>query len=219
MSQAIEADVNIASRLIDRHVQANLGQKRALDYGEKHYSFYDVAALANRAGNLLKARGVRPGAQVLLLMPASPAYIGALIGAMKVGAVPALMRLPEDAQAVAAYLRSAQPALALVHASYLAKLAEALRPLGADNILVVGEAPAGYPSFVELMRAQASSLAAEAVAPDAPALAMVAEQGAAMLSHAALQALIDGESDGGLGATAEALRALAKAQTAQLALK
>lgn len=203
MSQAIEADANVASRLIDRHVQANLGQKRALEYGDKHYSYYDLAALVNRAGNLLKSLGVRPGAQVMLLMPPSPAYVGALIGAMKIGAVPALLD-PGDAQ----------PALALVHASELEKLGGALPK---DKLVVVGEAPPGYRSFVELMRAQPSSLATEAVSADAGALAAAGKQGPTILSHAQLQALLDGEGDGGLGRAAGVLRALAKGQTARLA--
>ncbi len=195
MSQAIEADANVASRLIDRHVQANLGQKRALEYGDKHYSYYDLAALANRAGNLLKTLGVRPGAAVVLAMPPSPAYLGSLIGALKIGAVAALGQHPA-------------PALALVHAVALAQFA----PLGPEKLVVVGEVPQGYRSFVELMRAQASSLAAEALPAGAPAIAMPGKT----LSHGETHALLEGQGDGGLGRTAELLRALARGETAKL---
>lgn len=201
MSQTLEADANVVSRLIDRQVQANLGQQRALEYGDKHYSYYDVAALANRAGNLLKELGFGPGARVLLLMPPSPAFVGALLGAMKIGAVPVLARRPEHAQA----------AVALVHASELGKIG-----WGADKVVVVGEAPEGYRSFVELMRAQPSSLAAEPVSAAAPALVVEEEKAAATLSHGELQALIDGDGDGALGRTAQLLRVLAKGQTARL---
>lgn len=187
---------NVGSHLIDRHVQANLGQKRALEYGDKHYSYYDLAALANRAGNLLKALGVRPGATVLLVMPPSPAYVGSLIGALKIGAVTALGQ-------------HAAPALALVHAGALAQF-EHLSP---EKLVVVGEAPEGYRSFVELMRSQASSLAAEALPTGAPAIVAPGKT----LSHGEIQALLEGQGDGGLGRTAELLRALARGETAKLA--
>jgi acyl-coenzyme A synthetase/AMP-(fatty) acid ligase len=188
---------NVASQLIDRHVQANLGQKRALEYGDKHYSYYDLAALANRAGNLLKALGVRPGAAVLLAMPPSPAQVGALIGALKIGALAALGQ-------------HAAPALALVHAASLGQFER----LGPDKLVVVGEAPQGYRSFVELMRAQASSLAAEALPAAAPAIAASGRT----LSHGEVQALLEGGAgDGGLGPTAELLRTLARGETAKLA--
>ena len=187
---------NVASHLIDRHVQANLGQKRALEYGDKHYSYYDLAALANRAGNLLKGLGVRPGATVLLAMPPSPAYVGALIGALKIGAVAALGQ-------------HAAPAFALVHAGSLAQFER----LGPEKLVVVGEAPEGYRSFVEIMREQASSIAAEALPAAAPAIVAPGKT----LSHGEIEALIEGPGDGGLGRTAELLRALARGETAQLA--
>lgn len=216
MSQTLEAEANIAGRLIDHHVQANLGHKRAIEYGDKHYSYYDLAALANRAGNLLKGLGLRPGDRVLLLLPLSPAYVGALTGALKAGFVPTLLERPEDAQAVLASVKATQPAAALVHAVHLSAALEPLKAIGADKIIVVGEAPAGHPSFVELMRAQPSSLAAEALSSGAPGIVVSRAEGALTLSHAELDALLDAQGDSGLGRTAEVLRALAKAETAEL---
>jgi acyl-coenzyme A synthetase/AMP-(fatty) acid ligase len=217
MPHTIEAEVNAASRLIDRHVQANLGGRRALEYGEKHYSFHDLAALANRAGNLLKALGVRPGTPVLMLLSPSPACLGALIGAIKAGAAPVLVPQPQDGDAVDAATRAGRPALALVHADHLARHAARLAALDKANVVVVGEAPAGYPSFIELMRAQPSSLAAEAVSPDAPALTIVEGEAATTLSHAQLESALEASDGAGLGSLARVLRALAKAETAKLA--
>ena len=189
--------MNVAGRLTDRHVQANLGDKRALDYGAKHYSYHDLAALANRAGNLLKSFGVTPGASVLVLMPPSPAYIATLIGALKIGATAVL----EPA--------AGSPALAVVHSDYVAKVSG----LPAGKVVVAGEAPEGHPSFLDAMREQASSLAAEPVKADAPALVI----GGKPVSHAELDALLDGSGrDERLGSLADILRALAGARTAQL---
>jgi len=188
---------NVATRFTDRHVQASLGDKRALDYGSKHYSYHDLAALVNRAGNLLKSFGVTPGATVLVMMPPSPAYIATLIGALKIGATVALAQ-PDAA-----------PALAVVHADHLAKV----RGLPPQKVLVAGEAPEGHPSFLNAMREQASSLAAEAVRRDAPALLL----SGGSVSHADLDALLDATGkDERLGALGDILRALAAARTAEL---
>ena len=189
--------MNVAGRLTDRHVQANLGDKRALDYGAKHYSYHDLAALANRAGNLLKSFGAMPGSSVLVMMPPSPAYIATLIGALKIGAT-AVVEQP-----------AGSPALAVVHADYLPRVSG----LPPEKVLVAGEVPEGHPSFLEAMRTQASSLAAETVKPDAPALVVAGKS----VSHAELDALLDGTGkEERLGALADILRALAGARTAQL---
>jgi acyl-CoA synthetase (AMP-forming)/AMP-acid ligase II len=191
---------NVATHFIDRHVQANLGHRRALELADKHYSYYDLAALANRAGNLLRSRGATAGARVLILMPESPAYVGCIIGAIKIGAV-AVLATDEAAQ------RAAQ--FAIVHASLLGKLAA---PLAKENVIVAGEVPDDHPSFVELMRAQPSSLAAEELPPEAPALTL----GNRQLSQRALDAAMADPQAAGLGRIGELLRALADAQTARL---
>jgi acyl-coenzyme A synthetase/AMP-(fatty) acid ligase len=206
--------MNTATRFIDQHVQANLGHKRAFDFGAKPYSYYDLAALANRAGNLLKACGAGKGSTVLLLLPESPAYLGSLIGAMKIGAVAMLPDKADDPACVTACIAANAPQLAIVHASFLAKLAPALAALGEQNVIVVGEVSGGHASFVELMRAQSSSLAAEPMAPDAPGLILGAEP--VTLSHKELEQAIEGTGARGVARATELLRALARAETARL---
>ena len=191
---------NAASAFIDRHIESSLGHKRAFDYGDKPYTYNDLAALANRAGNMLKALGVMPGARVAILLPESPAYLATLIGAMKIGAVPVVA---SDAAGFAGAAKSAQ--LAVVHSRLLA---DARSALPKEKTVVVGEAPDGHPSFVELLKAQPSSLAAQPVASDAPALSI---NGEAAISHAALAA-----AQAKIGRLGELLSTLANAQTARL---
>jgi acyl-CoA synthetase (AMP-forming)/AMP-acid ligase II len=185
--------MNVATRFIDAHVQAGLGHKPALELTDKHYSYNDLAALANRAGNLLKACGVRPGDRVLILMPPSPGWVGSVIGAMKIGAVPALAP-------------RATPKLAIVHAAELGKAGS----LAKENVVVAGDAPGGYKSFLELMRAQSSSLPATDLPAQAPALAVADRE----LSHAELERLLGDAT--ALGKVGEVLGALSKAETAKL---
>ncbi|HZQ72637.1 MAG TPA: AMP-binding protein [Burkholderiales bacterium] len=188
---------NAAVRFIDRHVEASLGGKRAFEFNGKPYSYHDLAALANRAGNMLKALGVGPGARVAMLLPESPAWFGTLIGAMKIGAVPVVVA---DANGFAEAARTAR--VCVIHARFLP-----VNEVAKDKTVVVGEAPQGHPSFVDLMRAQASSLAAQDVAPEAPALVVEGRS----FTHR------DVEGDASkLGRVGELLHALEGAQTAQL---
>jgi acyl-CoA synthetase (AMP-forming)/AMP-acid ligase II len=195
---------NVAVRFIDRHVEGSLGSKRAFEFNGKPYSYHDLAALANRAGNLLKAQGVTPGARVAMLLPESPAYFATLIGAMKIGAVPVLVIEP---QRFAAGAKTAQ--LAVVHSKFLE---EASSPLPVDKTIVVGEAAEGHPSFVELMRGQPSSLAAHEVSPEATALVV----DATTFSHRGIETELAKGPQGSLGRVGALLRALDSADTAVL---
>lgn len=220
MSQAVSRAENVAARLIDRHVQASLGDRRAFDYGSRSYSYHDLAALVNRAGNLLASLGVEPGARVLVALPHSPAFLSSVIGAVKIGALPTVIAPPGDAAAASACMKAATPAIAVVHADYLPKLSGALAVLGPARTVVVGETPPGHPSFVESMRSQSSSLTPAPMPPDAPALTVVRDDAVAVtLSHRDLEALLAGDGSGddrGLGSLAGILRALAGAEAAQL---
>ena len=108
------------------------------------------------------------------------------------------------------------PVIAVVHQNYVEKYGAALAALGAARVVVVGQAPAGHPSFVEGMRAQPSSLAPEKIAPDAPCLAFAGEGAAETLSHRDVEALLGNGDDRGLGTLAATLRSLAGAEVAQL---
>ena len=185
---------NAAVGLIDRHVEGSLGHKRAFDFNGKPYSYHDVAALANRAGNLLKSLGLGKGARVLIMLPPSPAYVATLLGAMKVGAVPVIGGKAGD--------------VAVVHEKLLG---DAALSLPKEKIIVVGQAPAGHPSFVDSMRSQPSSLSAEAVSPADAALAV----GDKVLTHGELEGAL-ASGDARLGAVAPILKALASAEAAVL---
>jgi acyl-coenzyme A synthetase/AMP-(fatty) acid ligase len=197
---------NVATRLIDQHVQASRGEKRAFEFSGKPYSYHDVAALANRAGNMLKSLGVPAGARVLMVLPESPAYVATLIGAMKIGAVPVV------AGAASAHLKACSPVIAVIHAKFFPDVNIALP---ADKVVVVGDAPAGHPSFVELMRSQSSSLAAEPVSAESPAL-VVANGKLLTLSHRQLEAALASGNPDPLGRAAALLRAFANAEIALL---
>jgi len=79
---------NLAAELVDRHLASGHAGRPAFRYRGDALTYADVAALANRAGNGLRARGVSAGDRVALLLPDSPAFVATFLGAQRIGAVP-----------------------------------------------------------------------------------------------------------------------------------
>lgn len=78
----------MATPLVDRHVREGRGTRPALRLRNGAVSYGELQGRVNRAGNALKAAGVVPEQRVAILLPDSPEFVAAFIGAMKIGAVP-----------------------------------------------------------------------------------------------------------------------------------
>lgn len=194
MSQVVaDATSNVAATLIDSLIASNRGDRHAFEFARKTYSYQDVAALMNRTGNMVRARGVASGARVLLLLPPSPAFVASLLGVMKAGGVPVLGVPVDDAQALARCVTTIAPAAAIVHERYLDVAGPALESIADDAVVVVGNDVQGRRSFVDEIRAQPSWLVAAATSADAPALGLWNASALTILSHADLGAVIRGE--------------------------
>jgi benzoate-CoA ligase family protein len=78
---------NLASYFVDRHIAEGRGSRIAIVYEGRRYSYAEVAAQVNQAGNGLRRAGVEPGDRVLIVLPDSPEFVAAYFGAIKIGAV------------------------------------------------------------------------------------------------------------------------------------
>jgi acyl-coenzyme A synthetase/AMP-(fatty) acid ligase len=212
--------MNVAGTLIDTLIASNRGDRNAFAFGEKRYSYQDVAALMNRAANMLRGMGVRPGERVLVLLPGSPALVASLLGAVKSGAVPVLGAPADDGGALQRCAAASTPAAAVVHQSCLASAADALAALAADTVIVVGNDVQGHKSFVDSIRGQSSWFAAEPIDGDAPAIAVWSGSSLRTISHAQLAAMLDGEgatdAEAGIASTVAMLRAFSHGEVATL---
>jgi len=81
MSLVTEVNTALA---IDRSISENKGDQLAIRYRDKRYSYNDLAALMNRAGNMLKKNNVGMGDQILVAVSASPSLVASVLGAMKI---------------------------------------------------------------------------------------------------------------------------------------
>jgi len=79
--------MNAAEHLLGEAALARHGARIALACAERDVSYAQLAADTARAANVLRARGVRAGDRVMLLLRDTPEFAAAWLGAVRAGAV------------------------------------------------------------------------------------------------------------------------------------
>src|SRR5258705_3593622 len=129
---------NVASHFLDApaalHSEhpAIAGDPRELSYGE-------LATLANRAGNALRAQGVSRGDRVLIVLPDSAEFVAAFFGAAKIGAVAVPVNPFARSSDYIHYLENSQPRAAILHSESLAEFLPASSVRPQIPLVIVGE--------------------------------------------------------------------------------
>jgi benzoate-CoA ligase family protein len=79
--------LNLGSHFLDVNLELGRGDKTAIYYKDKTYSFLDLWLLTNKVGNVLKELGVEPENRVLLILEDSPEWVATWLATMKVAGV------------------------------------------------------------------------------------------------------------------------------------
>ena len=79
---------NITSKLIDATVEKGFGDKIAVYYKDKTYTYKEMQSMINRVGNALHLLGVHMEERVMLVMYDSPEAMACFYAAIKIGAIP-----------------------------------------------------------------------------------------------------------------------------------
>lgn len=79
--------LNIGSYFLDVNLELGRGDKTAIYFSDKTYSFLDLWLLTNKVGNVLKELGVEPENRVLLILEDSLEWVATWLATMKVGGV------------------------------------------------------------------------------------------------------------------------------------
>ena len=141
--------MNAAEQLLGEAALARYGERTALLCGEETVTSAGLARRMRAAATLLRARGIRPGDRVLLLMRDTPACAAWWLGTLYAGAVAVSVnpRLSEaDVQHVAkdstAKLAIVEDALEGTQPQLIARLARAGRLVGAGESATGAASPA-----------------------------------------------------------------------------
>src|SRR6266849_9134830 len=164
---------NVASHFLD--APAALHSERTAIAGEpREVTYGELAALANRAGNALRALGVSRGDRVLVVLPDSAEFVAAFFGAAKIGAVAVPVNPFARSSDYIHYFENSEPHAAIIHSESLAEFlpASSVRPqipivvVGEDKIVLHGVVCAKWRAWTA---AASEQLAAADTSPDDPA--------------------------------------------------
>ena len=136
-------DFNLAVHLLFDRLAEGLGDKAAVLFGERRYTYADVAERARALASYLAGAGVGREQRVLIVLPDTPAFVWAFFATLRAGAVVA-MGNPEAPAADLAYLVEYTRAAAVIT---LPRVAASLRPAlaasGVKALVLVPEVPTG----------------------------------------------------------------------------
>jgi len=153
----LPAQFNVASHFVDGNVAEGRGASPAFLFDDRVLTYEDVADLANRTGNALRALGVEMEHRVLVLCLDTPEFVGAFWGAIKIGAVPVPVNTLMRGADYLYFLNDSRAKVAVVSAPLLAELEPVLdQAPHLRHVLVAGGAPGRHRSFeAEVARAAA----------------------------------------------------------------
>ena len=125
----------------------------------QHHTFWDLKVQSNRFANVLKGLGVGKGTRTFVMLPRIPQWYVAMLGLMKVGAVPmpaTTLCTPGD---IEYRVNEAEATLAITDLENSDKVAEAAGNCPSlEHLLVVGDERKGWISYDEQMGQASTAL-------------------------------------------------------------
>ncbi|MDI4657724.1 acyl-CoA synthetase [Xanthobacter autotrophicus] len=134
---------------------------------ERRFSFSDMARLTARFASALAARGVRKGDRVLVMLPRIPEWQVAMVGCLKLGAVPIPSIEMLTAKDIVYRVRHAGVRAIIARAEHAEKFADVMGEVPVR--LALGDAP-GFEALAEALAAGDEAFVPVEVAADDPAV-------------------------------------------------
>jgi benzoate-CoA ligase len=131
--------LNITTYFLDENIVKGRGNRVAVYYKDKSYTYNQIHELTNRVGNALKTLGVEPENRVYIVLSDSPEFVASFFGIIKIGAVATYAYTFLKPKDYAAELNLIRPKVVITDYSAIDALREAV-----DNVkfpksfLVVG---------------------------------------------------------------------------------
>ena len=156
---------NAAVDLVDRHLAEGRGERVAFVDDDGPLTYAALADRVNRAGNALRALGVRRGERVLLVLRDTLDFPAVFFGALKLGAVPVPVNTLLQPDDYAFLVRDSRARVLVVSDHLLPKLALAVASSPALAHVVVARTVLGgdagvHRRLAELLAAASPALAA-----------------------------------------------------------
>ena len=138
--------VNIAHEAIDRQLTRGRRNKLALIYTDKdhtsRFTFEDLSLQSNQFANALRKLGVKKGDRVFVFMPRRPELYIAILGTLKIGAIPSPLFEAFMQEAVRDRMSNAEAVALVTMPSMLDRVPRKEIP-SLKHLILVGAAPSG----------------------------------------------------------------------------
>ena len=162
--------LNAASWFVDRNVAEGRGRTPAFHCEGRTLTYADVQELVNRSGNALLELGIQREDRVALLCHDAPEFLGALWGAIKIGAVPVPINTFLTPEEWLYCLDDSRAPVLVISAPLFEPAAAALgRAAHLRHVLVAGGPAGPHLSYEDRCSRAKSDLAAAATSRDDPA--------------------------------------------------
>ena len=125
--------LNIADHFLDARIREDRGDRVALITDRGRMTYREVQALANRYANILRHAGVEPEQRVIIALPDGPAYVGALFGILKIGAVVVMVNPELKPDTIEYFCNYTRAVAALVHCDAVPAFRSAARTIEVSN--------------------------------------------------------------------------------------
>jgi 2-aminobenzoate-CoA ligase len=131
-----DARINLASTLLDAHVQGGRGDRVAVVHGDRRITYAQLQRTVNRIGNGLRAQGVKPGGRVLLRMLNRPEFVATWLAVQKIGGVCVSTMPMLRARELAYVIRDSEACLAVVAEELSSEMDQAVEASATPPIVV-----------------------------------------------------------------------------------
>jgi len=136
---------NITSKLIDSTVEKGFGDKIAVYYKDKTYTYKEMQSMINRVGNALHLLGVHLEERVMLVMYDSPEAMASFYAAIKIGAIPVPVNYMYTSDDFRYLLNNSRARTLIAHEDFVDEIdgwREKMRYL--ENTIILGKKTKSY---------------------------------------------------------------------------
>lgn len=158
---------NAATTFVDENITRGRGNKTAVYYLDRQFTYQEVSERVNQTGNALRDLGVEIEQRVLLVLPDSPEFAFSFFGAIKIGAVPIPTNPWMKAKDYEYLLDDSRARLLILHESVLPEVEKIWdRSRFLKNVIVVGRPKGRALSYESLVAKASGNLEAELTGKD-----------------------------------------------------
>ncbi len=143
---------NVSTAFLDRNLELGRGERVALYAGDQQVTYRELLAQVGRAGNALRALGVRPEERVFLLMLDTPDLAYLFWGAIRIGAVAVPTNTALKSHDYAYMLRDSRAVVLAISGDLLPVVEEVLpNTPGLRHVIVAGQPRRGQLALRDLL--------------------------------------------------------------------